>query len=217
MSPEKRSAIAAAAVGAVLADGRATADEVRFLDRLHRTLQLPPESVHAALHQQAVARDETVTIAAEDLPPDLPLPSVNTSAVSGAGTLGIQLDRARLARIQAETSSVSALLADVFTDEESVAARPSPPPAPEASNAETSHYQDLDVRHGRLLAFVVGRKGRVPLESFEAESRVLRLLPGAAMETINDWSFANHEEAVLEEDGDEVIVPDHLLPVLTPN
>ncbi len=215
---DRRAAIAGAAVGAVLADGQATADEVRFLERLHRTLQLPPEAVHAALHQRVAERDEPMAVAAEDLPADVPLPPAETPGAAAARAPALRIDQGRLARIQAETSSVSALLADVFADAEATPAAPVPPKAtPDASQAEPSPYQGLDDRHGRLLAFVASRGGRVSLEVFEAEARKLRLLPGAAMEVINDWGFANQEEAVLEEDGEEVIVPDHLLPSLVPN
>ena len=215
---DRRGAIAGAAIVAVLADGRTTAEEVRFLERLHRTLQLSPEAVHAALHQRAAARDEPVPVVAEDLPPDLPLPPVGQPAGTPPKAPGLRIDQGRLARIQAETNSVSALLANVFADAEATPAAPMPPKkAPEAPDSEPSPYQGLDSRHGRLLAFVAGRRGRVSLEAFEAEARTLRLLPGAAMETINDWGFANHEEVVLDEDGDEVAVPDHLLPSLAPN
>lgn len=214
----RRAAIAGAAVGAVLADGQATADEVRFLERLHRTLRLPPEAVHAALHQRAAERDEPMAVAAENLPADVPLPPVETPGRAPPKAPALRIDQGRLARIQAETSSVSALLADVFADAEATPTAAVPPKAaPEAPQAEPSPYQGLDDRHGRLLAFVAGRGGRVSLEVFEAEARKLRLLPAAATEVINDWGFANQEEAVLEEDGDEVIVPDHLLPSLAVN
>jgi hypothetical protein len=244
-----RRAIADAAIGAVLADGTATGGELRFLERLHRTLDLPPEAVHAALHQRAAARDEPVPIAAEERPPDIalptepvradlhqraarrdmPLPAIAEKqspevAVSAAprrepepGPAGrLRIDVQRLARIQAETSSVSALLAGVFTEEE---APPPTGPAPAAPPMEhgASAYSGLDEAHGGLLAFVGRQAGRVSQDAFDAEARRLRLLPGAAMETINDWGFVHHEEAVLEEGDDEIVVPEHLRAALAPN
>jgi hypothetical protein len=213
---DRRAAIAGAAVGAVLADGQATAAEVLFLESLHRALQLPREAVHAALHQRAAARDEPVPVAGEDLPPDVPLPPVGQPSVTRGKQPGLRIDQGRLARIEAETNSVSALLADVFADSETTPLVP-PKTQPDAAAAEASLYNGLDSRHGRLLAFVRGNGGRVPLRIFEAEARTLRLLPGAALEVINDWGFSNHEETVLEEDGDDVAVPDHLLCLLAPN
>ncbi len=110
------------------------------------------------------------------------------------------------------------MLAEVFAEEEAAATAPVPQQAtPETPEGEPSPYDGLDERHGRLLAFVTRHGGRVSQEAFEAEARTLRLLPGAAMEAINDWGFATHEEAVLEEDGDVIAVPDHLLPSLAPN
>jgi hypothetical protein len=218
LSADRRTAIAGAAVGAVLADGQATADEIRFLERLHRTLLLPPEAVHAALHQRAALRDEPLVVAAEDLPPDVPLPAAEAARAATPKAPGLQIDQGRLARIQAETTSVSAMLAEVFAEEEAAATAPVPQQAtPETPEGEPSPYDGLDERHGRLLAFITRHGGRVSQEAFEAEARTLRLLPGAAMEVINDWGFATHEEAVLEEDGDVIAVPDHLLPSLAPN
>lgn len=214
---EGRAAIASAAIGAVLADGQATADEVRFLERLHRTLQLPPESVHAALHQRSVTRDEPVSVAAEDLPPEIPLPAEDRPEAETPKARKLQIDQGRLARIRAETTSVSTLLANVFTDDEPAPTTPPPQGKSEGAEAGISPYDGLDELHGRLLAFVTARGGRASMDDFEAEARTLRLLPGAAMEVINDWGFANHEEVVLEEEGDEVVVPDHLLPSLAPN
>jgi hypothetical protein len=234
-----RRAIADAAIGAVLSDGTATVGEVRFLERLHRTLDLPPASVHAALHQRAAARDEPVPIAPEERPPDIALPTEpvradlhqrgsphDTPRPATANMLppevarssgGLRIDVQRLARIQAETSSVSALLANVFAEEEPSTPNRSPPPDVPQMADGTSPYSGLDEAHGSLLAFVVRKAGRVSLDAFEVEARRLRLLPGAAMETINDWGFAHHEEPVLEEDGDEIAVPEHLRPALAPN
>lgn len=210
LDAEGRAAIAEAALGAVVADGHADADEVRFLERLHRSLHLPAGQVHAALHQRAAARQAPVIVAAEDLPPDLPLPPRAPAAPGG-----LRLDHARLARIQAETTRVSAMLADVFADD----APPTPllPPIPRPSANTASPYPGLDAPHAILLAFVVAGGGRTGAVAFETEAQRLRLLPAAALEAINDWGFATHDEPVLEEDGEIVAVPDHLRPALAPN
>lgn len=211
-----RAAIAHAAVGAVLADGDASGNEVRFLERLHRGLQLPVEAMHASLHQRTASRDGPIVVSGEDFSPDIPLPSEPAIARSG----GVALDARRLARIREETSNVSALLAEVFAEPE-----PAEPgevgrgPATKApSNAGmASPYTGLDSAHGALLAAVVTQQGRLSIDAFDAEARSRGLLPGAATETINDWGFATHDEAVLEEEDDLIVIPDHLRPTLAPN
>ena len=212
----QRSAIAGAAVGAVLADGRAGPDEIKFLERLHKGLQLPPEAVHAALHQRAALQDEPVAVAAEDLPPDIPLPS-EPSASPKLVTVGLRLDAGRLARIRAETSSVSALLADVFAEEKAAAPTEEPRHAAPSRDAAPSPYDGLGSAEGHLLAWVVGQGGRVLLGDLETEARRLRLLSGGAMENINEWGFERFDETVLEEEEDEVVVSEDLLPKLKAN
>ena len=216
LPPDGRAAIAHAAVGAVLADGDAHGDEVRFLERLHRGLQLPIEAMHASLHQRTATRDGPIVVAGEDFSPDIPLPS--EPAVTRSG--GVALDARRLARIREETSNVSALLAEVFAEPEPsepggvarvLATNPTPIADP------TSLYTGLDAAHGALLAAVVTKQGTLPIDAFDAEARSRGLLPGAAMETINDWGFATHDEAVLEDEDDVIVIPDHLRPTLAPN
>jgi hypothetical protein len=193
-------------------------DQARFMSRLQNLLTLRPDAMFSLLHQPNAVYDEPILAAAEERPRDVLLSHAETPARAPLDAPALVIDKGRLARIQAETSSVSALLADVFADAEATPSAAVPPKtAPEAPLTEPSPYPGLEHRHGRLLAVVACRGGRVSLEVFEAEARKFRLLPGAAMEVINDWGFANQEEAVLEEDGDEVIVPNHLLPSLALN
>lgn len=203
LPPEGRSAIAAVAIEAITADGNVQGDEVRFLERLHRTLQLPLEPLHTALHQRAAARDEPVVVAPEDIAAYIPLPPETSSKHPRV----ITLDAGRLERIRAETSRVSALLADVFAESESTPV-PRIPPA-EPVNL-VSPILGLEAAHGALLAAVLHNGGRMTLEEFDTVARTHALLPRAAIETINDWGFDTFDEPVLEEDDDFADVPAHL-------
>jgi hypothetical protein len=120
---------------------------------------------------------------------------------------GVQIDAARLARIQRETSAVSSLLADIFVEEESPRIV-----LPATAHITSSPYDGLDAAHAALLLHVL-TSGEASREDFEAEAQRLKLLPDGAIETINDWGFDRFGEPVLEGD-DAIIFAEHLRPEL---
>lgn len=185
-----RVSAARAAVAAVLADGRVLPVEVRFLEKLHKTLGLPQDEVYAALHRGALQVDEPVTVAAAVVEAGTPIPPE-----------GLVLDTARLARLREETSQVSSLLTSIFSEEEAV-------PAPVVVVPERSRFGGLEALHAELLGEVLAQ-GRLDRDSFEAAARRRRLLPDGALETINDWAFDRFDEPVLEDDED-IIAAAHL-------
>ncbi|WP_419900310.1 TerB N-terminal domain-containing protein [Roseomonas sp. USHLN139] len=201
LPPEARQAIARAAVSAVLADGQASRAEVAFLEKLHRTLGLPPESVHSALHQGVSA----------DFRAPRPVALAQPGGV--AGQSGIALDAERMARIRQETSQVASLLSSIF-DEEAEAVTEEAPAASKPASAMAELFAGLDAAHGTLLD-AVAAAGSLPMTAFEALAKSGRLFPEGAIDTINDWAFEHFEEPILENEDDIVAVAEHLRSELT--
>nr|WP_159992518.1 TerB N-terminal domain-containing protein [Roseomonas sp. 18066] len=201
LPPEARQAIARAAISAVLADGQASRAEVEFLEKLHRTLGLPPESVHSALHQGASGDFRTPR------PARLPQPG------GASGQSGIALDAERMARIRQETTQVASLLSTIFTEEPEPVTEAAPA-APEPAGEMAKRFSGLDDAHGTLLDAVAAVHS-MPMTAFEAEAKRLRVFPEGALETINDWAFERFGEPILENDDDSVEVAEHLRSELT--
>ena len=176
-----------AAVSTVLADGRVLPVEVRFLEKLHKALGLPQDQAYASLHRGTGRADEPVVVAAAEPTAGVPIPPEAEAVVA--------FDASRLARIREETSQVSALLTSIFI-EDAVEATPAPP-----ATTSISRFAGLDTRHADLLSAIISA-GRLDREAFEARARDLKLLPGGALETINEWAFGIFDEALLEEDDD---------------
>ncbi|MDJ0390092.1 TerB N-terminal domain-containing protein [Roseomonas sp. E05] len=196
LPPEARQAIARAAISAVLADGQASRAEVAFLEKLHKTLGLPPEAVHSALHQGASGDFQT------------PRPAGPAQSGGAASQSGIALDAERMARIRQETTQVASLLSSIFTEEAELVTEAAPA-ALEPAGATAKRFEGLDDAHGTLLG-AVAAAGFMPMTAFEAETKRLRLFPEGAIETINDWAFERFEEPILENDDDMVAVAEHL-------
>jgi len=194
----ERAEIARSALSAVLADGRVTPEEVKFLERLNKALGLPQEDVYSALHRAEVLVDEPMRVAAEVRHGGVPIPAQDNTA-----ELGVTLDAARLSRIRQETTAVSSLLAEIFA-EEPVVAVPAHPPVMSAGSA----FAGLDAAHSELVA-PFAETASCDWATFETRARALRLLPDGALETINEWAFDRFDEPLLEA-GEAVIAAAHL-------
>jgi tellurite resistance protein len=197
----ERQAIADAAVAVIGANRNVDAGDVKFLERLHKTLGLPKERVYSGLHNAAAKRaDDPVPISEEDRAAGVPIPKEVSSTVPPVvAARGISIDAARLARTRRDTEAVSALLSDIFAEEVVV-----PEPAP----VEQAALEGLDGPHAELVELLELR-GSMTRSEFDRHAKEMRLLPDGAIERINDWSFDRFDEPLLE-DGDEVVVTPHL-------
>lgn len=202
LGAEERRIAVQSAMSAILADGRATPDEVKFLERLYKTLGFPIEDVYSALHRGAIVIDEPVTVMVEQRQPGAPIPQE-----PAAREEGLRFDAARLERIKSETSAVSELLAGIFVEEEYVSSVSAAPAESTSSNAKLL-FPGLDAAHGELLAAMLDF-GDMTRPDFEERARKLRLLPDGAIETINEWGFDTFDEPVIEGD-DTIVVVVHL-------
>ncbi|MFG3594363.1 TerB N-terminal domain-containing protein [Bradyrhizobium sp. RDI18] len=202
MGEAERRAIAGAAFAVVGDNPTPDVAEVKFLERLHKSLGLPKEAVYEGLHQAAAARsDEPIAISEEKRVAGVPIPkeSALARALPPAASR-IRFDAARLARTRQETDAVSALLSGIFEEEA--------PPPPPAMADQPATLKGLDGPHTELLELLELR-GAMSRSEFDRHAREMRLLPDGAIERINDWSFDRFDEALIEE-GDEVAVAPHL-------
>lgn len=182
-----RHALAKALLEIAAADGRVDPAEVRALEKLYKSLQIPPDSLHADLHAVlAGSTSDRVTLRAENAPTS---PAVRISEES-------------LARKLEETVRVQAMLHEIFADEESerghVLAKPSSPPPMAESDAT---MEGLNPTAARVLRALLskGAEGwdRVSWDALCEEHAVL---PDGTLEAINEWSCEKVGEALLEGD-----------------
>ncbi len=199
----RRKTIARIAIDAVLADGIVTADEVRFIERLYKTLSLPIDAAYSALHRGALVSDDPVTIANAAIIPGTAIP-----APPAPKRAGVQIDHERLSRIREQTAAVSTLLSEIFVEDASH--QPDVRISPERDGA--CRFRGLDEPYGELLAGLVD-EGSWSWSEFETRAKALKLLPDGALETINEWAFDQFDEALLDH-GDKIEPAQHLVPKL---
>ena len=190
LSDEQRRDIATAAKSIILKPDKIDPGEVRFFERLHKTLGLPQEQVYSDIHRAAAASDEPVVIASESRAAGVPIPREPKP--------GVHIDPTRLATIQQQTKQVSNLLSQIFVDDEAQEEQATPAPA------DASAFEGLDRDHAELVEFL-DMNGEMTRNEFDERARSLNLLPDGAIETINEWSFDHFDEPLLE-DGEHVVI-----------
>lgn len=193
-----REAFAALAVEIAAADGEAAPEEIAQLEKLYKALGLDPSGLYGALHGAiSEASDEPVTMRPAAPAPDGPaIPPEREKAPGGIG-----LDMERVATIGADTRDVSTLLGSIFAgdepEEEPEAPAPSDPATlPGLTPAQTALARELATRD------------HWPEAEFEAAATRHGLMPAGAVEAINDWAFAAHDRAYLDEYDGYDIDPD---------
>lgn len=206
---EKRR-VTQSAISAVLADGHISPAEVKFIEKLHKSLGYPLENVYSALHRGAVITDDPISVAPAEAGGGIPIPKPSTDGQSPRDSQPqVFIDEARLQRIRSETVAVSSLLSDIFSEDIPEDPKEESPESKPGADENSPPFAGLDEAHATLLQFVAVQRSTTR-KVFEARARELKLLPDGAIETINEWGFDRFDEAVLEDDHDIVVV-EHLL------
>jgi len=180
---DQQTAIRSALVAAAHADGMVKPEEVAELEKVYRALGLDPNLVYSDLHAGGVQGAPTRVRAAQPGAPGEKIP-VEPSATPQ------RLDAARIASIRQDTDRVSAVLAEIFAVD-----------GPEDDSKEVaavSVLAGLDAKHTALIREVITRQHWSDEEFFELVARHGLMVAGA-LETINEWAFAAHDEALLDE------------------
>lgn len=204
----ERSKIADLLVAVASAGGTLERTEVAILERIYRELNLDPERLYQGLHRATVdeENDEPVRLAGDGPSLGYAIPPAPTVSGAKPGTeaqpprkSGSSAPVDRRAAIRAETEAAAALLAGVFDTEEK---------EPEESTSP-SDSRGLEPRLGGFLRILLERQ-HWPRGEFERLAREHGLMPGAALENINSWSFEEYDECLLE-DGDPIVVNGDIL------
>jgi tellurite resistance protein len=181
-----REAIASFSATMVQADGKVTPDEVKYLEKLYKLLSVDTQKMYSAIHMAATSDS----------------PSIVASAVP---TAGVSLDAARITALQKDSEKVSALLANIFTEEEPVITPPGPDLVEELSSEHSSgesRILSLDESHSAFARMLVSRPSWLRNELNDVALDLDVMLDGA-LERVNEAALDAHDMAFTE--GDDPI------------
>lgn len=172
------------------ADGTVTQNEVKFLERVYKTLQLDTNLVYSDLHS-AGASGKT---------------AVAPQATKAAPAAGFVLDPQRIAQLQKETEEVTALLSGVFAEETPEVQ--SSTPEEEEPEVKVS-VLGLDPGYVAFLRLLTSRSSWTRQELDDAAADMELMLDGA-LEHINEATL-DHFDAPLIEGDDPVEINQEVL------
>ena len=157
-------------------DGTVSPDEVKMLEKVYKALGVESKKVFSDVHAAA---------------------SGSTSAK--AEEVGFKLDPARIAALQKDTERVSALLSNIFKEDEATAPVVLDP-VQETEQEETSNEPGLlglDEAHSSLVRLLLSRPEWTRQELLDVAADLDLMLDGA-LEHINEASFDAHDMALTE-------------------
>lgn len=183
------------------ADGLVSPEEVKFLERVYKTLGLDTQLVYSDLHVAPEAPLKGAAVA---------VPASRTEPKKAGATQSFTLDHERIAQLHKETEAVSALLAGIFTDDAlNEAAVPQEElPAEEPAKAESS-ILGLSEDYSSFVRHLVSRPlwAREDLGDVAAD---MELMLDGALEHINE-AMLDMFEAPLTEGDDPIEINQDLL------
>ncbi len=180
------------------ADGRLEPREIDSIRILYRSLGLSAGQIDKDMHALAATG-----------PPSEPVP-VRQPTESGSGyevpaqkeekpdsiAAVVELDLDRVSAIMADTARVSAVLRDVFAGD---GERPEAIAGESVDRDQSPPLAGLGAAYGDFLQELVLRSSWSESE-FDALATRFGLMPGDALETVNEWAYQRFEEPLIEED-----------------
>jgi uncharacterized tellurite resistance protein B-like protein len=174
-------------------DGTVSPSEVKLLERVYKALQLDSQLLYGDLHGAASGASIASVKPATSYPQSEPGAQVSANAKQG-----FVLDHDRIAQLQRETAEVSALLAQVFTDDQIEEAE-QPVENTESAPESSADVAGLDLEHSAFLRLLISRPEWSRSE-LEAAASDMELMLDGALEQINDMAFERFDMPVTEGD-----------------
>lgn len=192
LSVDAKHSLAALLVQTANADGVVSPAEVKLLEKVYQALGLDLQQLYGDLHGNAVVGSPTSPQAHTNASPLKLVPSQPSFA----------LDPARIEALQKETAKVSAMLADVFADEEPGIQPVSEPAATLVTKPESFSLLGMDDAHSALLRLLLTRPKWTRAELVDAASDLDMMLDGA-IEQVNEAALDHWDEPLI--DGEDPI------------
>ena len=186
LSEDARHELGRAALAMALVDGVLDPGEIKAIERLYRAMGLKEDGIYSDLHALAL-RSEPVTVRPAGEPereftiPPRPEPESK-----------VALDPERVAVLMADTARVSAVLGDIFKEDDAGEGPEEPP------GGTTDRFMGLDDRHAALLTELLAHASWTETEFADLTAQ-FRLMQAGTLETLNEWSFSHFGAALIEE------------------
>jgi uncharacterized tellurite resistance protein B-like protein len=216
LEPSDRERIAAAAVALAAADGTVTPAEVRVLERIYRLLTLAETNVSRDLHTLLVGARHSPAgkdpVVVRTAVPDDEGESVPRRPSAGPKPSGVVLNAEILQSTLRDSHEVSMLLRDIFVETELEATEGVTSPVgenetvgPPADELDVVMIQGLDSAHSMLVREMAGHR-TLSYDEYEKLADSLGVMPGGALDLVNEVALDTVGDYVIEQDDDGNLV-----------
>lgn len=165
--------------------GDVSTERVKILKRYCKYLGQDPEKIHSGIHE-AMTTDEFATVEKTTGEIRYAIPEPGTVKHKFA------IDSGKLERMEKQTEQAQAMLSDIFVDEE-------------LPKVETNNVGEIDSDIIEILSKLL-EKDVWPLAEVDELCKSKGLMMGYVLEKINDLSYEKVDDAVVDQDGDQVFV-----------
>lgn len=193
LSAGQRSAIGMFLVDLAAADGVVSPEEITTLTKLYKLLGIEEAEVYRTIHALGTDTGPVTVRAADHDAPRHSIPAPDTAPQA------IHLDPAKVQARLAETATVTALLADIFAEDDTPA--PAPVAAPPADDPDAPTIDGLDAVHSALAAHLKTQPAWERADAEEAAARLGLPLLAGALDRINEAAMDICGEPLI--DGDD--------------
>lgn len=191
LTPEARYSVARLLIQLTQADGVVAPAEIKFLERTYKALGLDSKQLYSDLH----AGESTSTVQGR-----------SDSDAAQPGSSLINLDMARIDQLRQETAAVTALLSNVFSEEEHIDTKnvvdeidEVMTDAEEKQEITNTTLLGLDADHSAFLRLILTRMSW-SLEDIESAATDMELMLEGALEQINEAIFDAYDAPLFEGD-----------------
>ena len=183
---EVRRQFGEAALAMAVADGMIDPREIKAVERLYKSMGLATDGIYSALHA-LLAGGEPVTVRPARVgPAEFAIPPPKRER-------RVSLDTERVAKLMADTARASAVLGNIFSEDEAEDASQE-----EAVEDTDTAFTGLEPKHAAFLGELLTRS-RWDEADMATLARQFELMQAGAIETLNEWSFDRFGDTLIEE------------------
>ena len=173
------------ALSMAVVDGTIPPEKVEAIKTVYKLLELDIASVYNDLHSHSIGSEPAIVRFESNRQQAFAIPSARERNTK------FELDSIRIDSVMDDTARVSAVLGDIFVNDKQDIEL-------DERNDETELLPGLDYQHAVFVVELIGRNHWED-EEFERLAAQFNLMPGGALETLNEWAFEQFEEALIEE------------------
>lgn len=198
LKSESKSFILNFLVSVANADGNIDPGEIKILKKIYDLFGKDTEQIYSEIHAFQTTGDSPVAIShAQPSSTGFTIPKKKVQSKKDDGVL---LDMDLVAKTLQQTHEVQSLLSDIFTEkDEAITEKPTTQPA------DSNLIANLDSTHSELFRKLSDAEN-ISVDDFQNLCAQLSILPGGAIETINNASFDKVNELYIEENDDVLVL-----------